>query len=39
LEKQNIAFDVRQVKVKLETVWRELVSKALEKAKNGESDD
>lgn len=39
LELQNIPFDVRQVKVKLEQVWRDLVSEALEKSKTGDSDD
>lgn len=39
LEKQDIQFDVRRVKVQLEQVWRDLISEALEKAKNGESND
>jgi phage terminase Nu1 subunit (DNA packaging protein) len=38
LEKQNIPFDVRQLKVHLELVWKELVSEALEKAKELEND-
>lgn len=39
LEKQDIQFDVRQIKVQLEQVWRDLISEALDKAKNGESND
>lgn len=38
LEKQNIPFDVRQLKVYLELVWKELVSEALQKAKEIEND-
>lgn len=38
LEKQNISFDVRKLKVEIETAWKELVSHALEKAKLGERE-
>jgi len=38
LEKQSINFDIREIKVHLELVWKELVSEALEKSKVFEND-